>query len=235
MKRTITLIITALITQLGFTQIILENNKQYTAEDSITIAKRPQPQTLFNNQKGFGGYFAVNFGYSDFKGKASFISGERIMFVANHYLGIGFGGKGFITNPKESAPPVGADPSITTIYNNTTGAYGGLYLEPVIWSIKSVHIAFPVMLGAGAMVEAQWDNTYWDSGYYNNGYTNSNVSSIFFVAEPGIDVELNIAKWFRIGLGASYRITSKVEGLLNTYNEPMNGFNYNLTFKMGIF
>lgn len=221
-----------LICHLGFGQILVENNKMYTDEESEKAVKKNQPETLFKDQSSFGGYFGFSFGYTELDGKSALQTGGRLMFVANHYLGIGFGGKGFITNPEE-IPYEGTNPNITTLYTATTGGYGGLYLEPVIFSMKPVHLALPVLIGAGAMAESHWNNTTWNDYYYNTGSTT--VSSVFFVAEPGIDLEFNIAKWFRIGLGASYRITSNVEGLTEITNEPQNGFNYNMTFKMGWF
>lgn len=224
-----------LICHIGFGQILVENKKMYSDEDStkeIKQAKSNQPETLFNDQASFGGYFGFTFGYTEVDGNPALQSGGRLMFVANHYLGIGFGGKGFVTNPQE-VPYYGTNPNITNLYKATSGGYGGLYLEPVIFSLKPVHLSLPILIGAGAMGESTWSNTAWDDYYYHDGATN--VSSVFFVAEPGIDLEFNIAKWFRIGLGASYRITSDVEGLTEISAEPQNGFNYNMTFKMGWF
>lgn len=224
-----------LFCHIGYGQILVENNKMYSEEDSIKEVKQKnqnQPETLFKSQSSFGGYLGLSFGYTEINGKAALNTGGRLMFVANHYLGIGFGGKGFITSPEESIYN-GDNPNITTIYTATTGGYGGLYLEPVLFSLKPIHLSFPVLIGAGAMAESKWNNTTWNDYYYTTG--NTTVSSVFFVAEPGVDLEFNIAKWFRIGLGASYRITSNVEGLTETTAEPQNGFNYNMTFKMGWF
>ena len=219
-----------LFCHIGVGQIGVENKEIYSKKDSVQDVKhqqRIQPETLFKGQSSFGGYFAFTFGYTEVDGNAALQGGGRMMFIANHYLGIGFGGKGFINNPEEISYN-GTIPN-TKLYKSTTGAYGGLYLEPVLFSMKPIHLSFPILLGAGAMGESTWSNNY------DAQESSTNMSSVFFVAEPGVELEFNIAKWFRIGLGASYRMTSNVKGLTEIAEEPQNSFNYGMTFKMGIF
>jgi len=72
---------------------------------------------------------------------------------------------------------------------------------------------------------------------------------VYFVFEPGVDVEFNITKFFRIALGASYRLT---DGINLTYKyideitgDPMeipdinknalNSFNAAVSLKFGWF
>lgn len=213
----ITLIISAcLLLQYSYAQVLVKRDTIYPEQESQdTSIEKKEPkkevETLFQSQKGFGGYFGLTMGYSNINGQDALVAGGRFMFVANHYLGIGIGGKGFVTTPMSI---------IDEVYTYSAGGYGGLYLEPVILSLKPVHIAIPILIGGG--------------GIYNE-YIVNYTESAFFIIEPGIDVELNIAKWFRIGLGASYKFTSKLESLPNQPTDLLNGFNYGLTFKFGWF
>ncbi len=67
---------------------------------------------------------------------------------------------------------------------------------------------FPVLVGAGGVASIV-DRYYysWDDEYYYETLD----SEAYFVFEPGVEVEFNMVKFFRIGLGASYRITSDVK------------------------
>jgi hypothetical protein len=195
-------------------------------KEKKTKEPKEQPETLFSGQSSFGGYFGFNFGYSDINGEDAVRGGGRLMFVANHYLGIGFGGQGFVS--ATTSKPMNNDEVNYTQYANYLGGYGGLYLEPVFFSLKPIHVSMPILLGAGGMGYHQWNNG-WDYGF------NKTLTTAFFIIEPGLDVEFNIAKWFRIGLGASYRFTSQVDSYVEIPSEALKGFNYGITFKMGWF
>lgn len=239
MKKITILMLSMFMLQLSHSQVLVKRDTIYPdKEEPKEVAKtepvnqRPKVETLFQDQKSFGGYLGINMGYTQIDGEDAFIAGGRAMFVANHYIGIGFGGKGFMTMPKEDSITItdrsGNDhyTGLTSTYISNAGGYGGLYIEPVLYSLKPVHVAFPIMIGAGGIVSEIWSDDW--SG-------TKSTSSAFFIIEPGVDVEFNIAQWFRIGLGASYRITSRVEGLSQRPADLMEGFNYGLTFKFGWF
>lgn len=228
MKRTTILISTLLIFQLAFSQVLIKRDTIYPKQVPKEVAKstpintRPKVETLFQDQKAFGGYLGINMGYTKINGDDAFIAGGRVMFVANHYIGIGFGGKGFMTMPTTDT----AYDFFTTTYIANVGGYGGMYIEPVLYSLKPIHISFPILIGAGGIVTEVWSDDW---------LLTKLSTSAYFLVEPGIDAEFNIAQWFRIGVGASYRLTSKTEGLAERPSDLLNGLNYNLTFKFGWF
>ena len=62
---------------------------------------------------------------------------------------------------------------------------------------------------------------------------------MFFVVEPGVEVELNMARFFRMGLGATYRYTN---GVVLSYPDgtevplrALDGLNFHVNFKFGKF
>lgn len=229
MKDLLFTMVFACVALVSYGQKLIETQKFYTEEQEKEEIERNQSQSLFGSNSSFGGYVAFSFGYKDYNGSAAFVSGGRFMFVANHCLGIGFGGKGMVSNTQTTP----YDNNSHNRYTYNYGGYGGLYLEPVIMSLKPIHVTFPILLGAGAIGESIWDDDYNESTSYNDYGTR--LSSAFFVTEPGVDIEFNIARWFRISLGAAYTFTSDIEGVLNIDTNAMNGFNYNMTFKMGWF
>jgi len=213
----LTLLFTAiLIFQISNGQTLVKRDTIYPAKDTTQVQKVEQDeiQTLFKKEKGYGGYFGFSVGYTNIEGENAVVGSVRFMFVANHFLGIGFGGKGFSTIPEDK----------TFLYS---GGYGGLYLEPVLWALKPVHVSFPMLIGGGGVYSEYTVFDPWEGYIYG--------SKGFFIFEPGASVVFNISKWFQIDLGASYKLTSNIEGLLDRPENMLRGFNYEVTFKFGKF
>ena len=185
-----------------------------------------------------GGYGAITIGWTQIDGQNAVTIGARAAWIANHHFGLGFAGRGFIT-----------DFSTSTTYNPSeyflAGGYGGLMFEPIIAPMFPVHVSFPILLGVGG-VTASPANGWRDYNYnYDNYYYDTDI---YFVFEPGVDVEFNIAKFFRIALSASYRLT---DGINLTYKyleentgetidiiinkNALNSFNVGVSLKFGWF
>lgn len=232
MKHLLTIVITIFLFQLSYGQKVIKRDTIYPEEQTQTFkSKLPKSdvETLFPNQKSFGGYYSVSMGYSLIDNKDAVVVGSRLMMVTNHYLGIGFGGKAFIASPTK----IKYDDQSASTYITLGGGYGGMFIEPVLYSLKPVHVAFPILVGAGGVIKDQWTEDF-DS--YDHRRHSEDIGSVYFIVEPGIDVEFNIAKWFRIGLGASYRVTSEITGLGDdAAGNLLEGFNYGMTFKLGWF
>lgn len=222
MKKTILLLTVFTIALNTFSQKLIKRDTIFPNKQSQSNSN--EIRTLFNSDRSFGGYFAMSLGYTNLGTKDACVAGGRFIFVANHYLGIGFGGKGIISN-SSNIPNTTLMDSYT--YSNYAGGYGGIYIEPIILSTNPVHIAVPLLFGGGAFQCIQWTKNFDE--------TNPMHTSVFMVFEPGIDIEFNIAKWFRIGIGASYTLSSKMDE--NDYYESdiLRGLNYGLTFKVGKF
>ena len=176
-------------------------------------------QTIFSKNKSNGGYGALNIGYTQIDGHDALISGVRGAFIFDHSFAIGLGGYGFVNNLNSYK------------YNNPrneysiAGGYGGLFIEPIVWGKKPVHLSFPVLIGMGGV--ARVNNYVWDWDMEYN-------SDVFFVIEPAVELEFNLARFFRLALAASYRHTSDIE-LYQTDKNVLHGFNFGATFKFGKF
>lgn len=238
------LLVLVMLAQMSIGQTLIEREvfyKEDHVENSVEKSDdnenlSNEHQTLFSNKNSFGAYIGFTNGFGMYNEEIGYVTSCRLMFVTNHSFGIGFGGKAFVTMPEET-PYTGTNTNITETYTMQSGAYGGLYLEPVIQSMKPIHISFPILLGMGGVARTEWDNTSFEENYdYDYDYYNDNIMGGFFlVLEPGAEVEFNIAKWLRIGAGACYRFTSEIEGFDTEDMMPMNGFNYELSIKVGWF
>jgi hypothetical protein len=180
-----------------------------------------QIKTIFGSVDSHGGYGAITINYTPINNKDGIFMGGRGCWVIGHGLAIGFGGGGFFNNYHY-------DYILNDDYHYE-GGYGGIYIEPIILGRMPIHLAVPVFLGVGGIAYA---SRYYDS-YYNSSHLIEEVSPVL-VAEPGVELEFNMFKHFRLSFGVYYRYTSEIS-LYNTPPDLLNGFSGGLTFKFGKF
>lgn len=181
-------------------------------------------KTLSGNLNHSGGFGAISFRATEFRGQPMVLGGVRGGWIVNRSLGIGLEGHGIVPTAKfDDIDPLNRVVAI--------GGYGGFFLEPIFFSNQVVHITFPVSAGAG------WLGYVLDWEDYNGSYRGPNVSQdndVFWYVEPGVDLEVNIARNFRLALGVSKRFTQDLN-LENTTERDFNSLNYFLTLKIGGF
>lgn len=179
--------------------------------------------TLFGDRHvSHGGYGAITIGYSVIDNKDAIMIGGRGAWIIGHWFAIGFGGLGFINDMNFN--------NVLSQNVNLTGGYGGLILEPIILPRIPVHISTPVLFGVGGIA---YMTSYGSADSNEPNYMTEDATS-FVIIEPGVDVELNIVKFFRLGLGASYRYTSEIN-LYDTSPGVLNGLSYYISLKFGKF
>ena len=76
-----------------------------------------------------------------------------------------------------------------------------------------------------------------DKNFFTNNPQDSEFpieDTIFFVVEPGIEIELNISPYFRLGFGATYRYITGTE-LLNVSDSDVSGGSGMISLRFGRF
>jgi hypothetical protein len=159
------------------------------------------------------------------------IIGARGCFVAGHSLAIGLAGNG-IFSQKVFDTRLSQD-------GYYSGGYGGVVIEPIFLPKSPIHISVPILMGAGGIsYEAKsGDNTLVLFG------SNSNTvdTRSFFILEPGVEVEINVLKFFRLALGGYYRYTNNInlryDNSTDLVAKPgfLRGFSAGITLKLGKF
>lgn len=210
-KKIIAVVALALVSIGAYAQ---ENQNEYT--------------TIFNKKKDkrteHGGYGSFGYGYTQIDGKDAILFNIKGAWVIDHSIAIGLAGYGFFNNLQKTSNP-------DDYYLG--GGYGGFYFEPIIFPNSPVHFTIPILIGGGGVSTVP--TNYWNNNFdfYNNSY------DAFFVFEPGIELEFNVVKFFRLAVGGTYRFTNGV--LLETpTNGPvsvkaLDGFNVYLNLKFGKF
>ena len=183
-----------------------------------------QVQTLFDSRSGNGGYGAFSIGYTQINGQDAILMGGRGEWVIGHGFGLGLGGYGFVNDPVYNP--------LDELNYSLAGGYGGLIMEPIIVGWFPVHLAFPVLIGAGGVASTSYSSNWNDPYDYYDGYVED--ATAFFVAEAGVEVEFNLVRFFRLAVFGSYRYTTDII-MENAATDALRGWSAGMTFKFGSF
>lgn len=190
-------------------------------------------KTLLGNDISHGGYGAFSLGYTKVGDYNTFSPGMKGAWIINHGIGIGLAGSGFVTEPTTGIIP-------DEDYSLIAGGYGGFLIEPIFFGTNAVHFSVPIIIGGGAVAYVSDKYMPYNPSYPEYYYNNFDS---FFVFEPGIELELNIVKFFRLALGVSYRFTSDInlttqlvdETVVVLDKKDLNQLVVKLNFKFGKF
>lgn len=223
--------------KLLFVAILLATQLSYAQNSDTTILlnidetyKPPRKKstfdqkTLFGNNSGsVGGFGALTVNATSLNGEEALLTGFRAGVILDHGMAIGFGGHGLVTSVYKEHTSGEAKLQLEM-------GYGGLLFEPILAPKWPVHITLPVLIGAGGAVYTSSSDS---ADYWYDDYEVEDVDA-FFVLEPGVNVEFNITRFFRLDVGASYRYLRDID-LINTNNKDLNGWSGGFTMKFGKF
>ena len=192
------------------------------AQDDYEIPVKPT-KTLLGNGTKVRGFGSLDIRMTEFKDELGLLLGAHGGIILNNHFVIGLGGYGLSSNYRFEAGE-----SLEDYY--LYGGYGGLILGGIFSPKEVVHIYTPVLIGAGGM-EVRDHNLLNSFHVPPFGYVEN---SAFFVVEPGLEVEINITRFFKLGIGASYRFISETD-LELVSNKDLSGFSGGLSLKFGKF
>lgn len=179
-----------------------------------------QAQTLIDGEISHGGFGGPVLKIGNVAGSTGFWMGGRGGWIMNldehHTISLGGGGYGLVSDHGVPVPSTEED-----LY--ALNGYGGFIVEYTNRSYNIVHLTATSLIGAGGLMLREKD--YQD--------VNDDVDT-YFVFEPGVNVELNVTNFFRIGAGASYRLTSGINRF-GFSDSDFSGLNGVITFKFGKF
>lgn len=183
----------------------------------VALPAFAQEETLIAGNVEHGGFGGPVVKIGSFNGDAGVLVGGRGGWIINHSFIIGGGGYGLANNVKaKTFGPLGER------YLNF--GYGGLELEYVSASDRLIHFSFMTLIGGGGV---SWRDE-------NSSMNHGSDSDAFFIAEPAVNVTLNVTTYFRISGGISYRYISGVESKAST-NSDLSGPSGVLTLRFGKF
>jgi len=184
---------------------------------SITaFSQEKEYQTIFDNQNlrvsGLGGPFMQ---FTSIAGEFAFMMGGGGAVLLDDFFigGYGLGLTSAIPDYKNS-----------NSNNRLSLGHGGFWMGYALFGEKPLHVTFSTLIGWGEFGIMEFD------GYYPY------VRDKIFVLAPTIEAELNLTRYFRIGVGATYNIYTTVDEYMHGYTSSdlssPGGF---LSFKFGWF
>lgn len=216
MKPIITLILLA-TSLLSFAQTYVDT---YDPDDQ-------KVKSLLSNDNDINGFGGSDLKVGEFFGERGLLVGAYGgLLIDRRYL-FGLAGYGIVTNIQfEGTIPDANETKTLTLH----GGYGGIIFGPTIAPSELIHLSIPIVFGAGAFEIV--DEDFFSSLLSDTEFVIEN--SIFFLVEPGLQVEFNISQSFRMGIGATYRYISGTD-LINLSDEDVSGFAGILSFRFGRF
>ncbi len=203
--------------------LILFYSSSYSQDPEFEYYKNREIKTILGRNRAGGAYGVFTTGYSVIDHNHAVLFGGRFGWLASHSIGVGIGATGFI-NEFHYEPSLDQNVFLA-------GGYGGLYIEPVLLPRFPVHLSFPVLFGAGGI-----------SYVSKEASVNNNLiedSEAFLLVEPAAELELNLTRFFRFAIGASYRFPTAFDvGLAGTTKanaESLKGLSYTVSLKFGKF
>jgi hypothetical protein len=192
-----------------------------------TDTKQPrQVETLMKSDGGFGGHLSMNIKGTEVTDAAAIMVGGELVFTLNHALNIGVAGYGMPTRVDYDDTDNFYREDLSVEFG-----YGGFFIEPVFFDQKVVHFTVPVLIGGGWAGLSNLTDAY-DRNYPNDVYLRD--ESLFFVLEPGINMEVNLVKYVKLTLGGSYRYVSGSD-LRNIEDSDLSGLSLGAGIRVGWF
>ena len=179
-----------------------------------------QAQTLMRDGGSrIGGFGGPAFRVTQAAGETMILGGGGGAVLLNRRLAIGGAGFGG-TSRVDTRAIVGTD------RGEMDFGYGGLTVEYIVNPTRLVHPTVGILVGGGAV--SVWPNDLRPrSG-------RSEREETFGVVEPQLAMELNVAKWFRMGGAVSYRAVIGAEDV-RLRTDELSGASATMFFRFGAF
>ena len=196
-------------------------------------------KTIFSSDYSSGGYGAPELKLGNVNNNMSLLMGGRGGWIIGHRFVVGGAGYGLTTsnNFNYTEPLIDESGNMVDSTRNLRldMGYGGLMLEFIALPKKAVHLSFPIIIGAGGTsvgAEIAQSTSQIDPVEFNT--YDFVESSAFFVVEPGVFLEMNMTKFFRLDVGATYRFISGTN-LVRVNNNDLSDLTFSLALKFGSF
>ncbi|WP_462253074.1 hypothetical protein [Ekhidna sp.] len=189
--------------------------------------KDEEVKSLLSKKNDLNAFGAADLKVTNLVSERGLLVGAYGGFIINRRYLFGVAGYGLVTK-FEFEGLVPDQPETKQL--NLHGGYGGILIGPTIAPRELIHISIPILLGAGSLEVV--DKDFFTNNPADSEFTVEN--SVFFIAEPGLEIEFNITKYFRLGAGATYRYVSGLE-LENVKNDDVSGTTAMISFRFGRF
>ncbi|WP_298480214.1 hypothetical protein [uncultured Maribacter sp.] len=192
----------------------------------ISTAQEEGDYIEFNDRKNVvhGVYLGVSVHLGEMDNKDTFLPSFKVAYVANRKVEVGFVGTFFYSQQNYFN-------AIEGINEDIIGAYGGLHIEPILFSKSMINLSFPLLVGGGGLGVIDSDFDFENQEAKKSDYRESDA---FAVVEPGVNFLFNVNRYLQLEAGIKYRFSSKTN-LEPATLKRINGFSAGIGIKVGVF
>jgi hypothetical protein len=151
---------------------------------------RAEAETEPGSGISHGGYGAPSLKVTTLGGEAAMLIGAEVGWIIGRTLVLGAAGYGSATN---ATSPASLQPASGGA--NLGMGYGGFRVGGIIGARKLTHVTVGALVGGGGATSATTTGTF-------------RQSDGFFVVEPDLAAEVNLARHVRLAVGGSYRFVA---------------------------
>ena len=164
------------------------------------ILAQKETKHVFGNNKpvDWSLFLAPEVKYSTLFGIGALYGGLKGAFLFDHTYAFGLSYGSFLTEVHVLGP--GTTGEVTGF--NEVMMYAGFYFDYITTFNSPVQISFPTLIGGGGILLLEKMPPNPISGIVDEKLVEGVV---YFVLEPAINLEINLSKVIRIGLGGGYR------------------------------
>jgi len=167
---------------------------------------KPREQAMGTRLRDYGGFVELDTRFGNMMGDFAVFAGARGAVLLKQRVYLGLGGAGLATDN----PVPGSGESLGM-------GYGGLLIGYVVPTSSLMNVTADVLVGAGGLSTRSTDG----------------IDRIF-VFEPTVGLELRLARFARIGLGAGYRYIGSAD-LPGVQDSDLRGLTGTVSLRAGWF
>lgn len=203
-------------------------------QDTRQSESKDHVQTLFRPGTGITGFGSMDTRFTRLRGEEALLLGIKGGIIFDGQLFVGLSGHGMVTPNRfigqiSSPGGVQVDRDLSLKFG-----YGGVELGYALAPAKVVHVYVPILFGAGVgEVVHKFDDQLDVNGVPFEEAVVDN--SIFLVVEPGLQVEVNILPYMKVGFGGSYRQVFGVNLGFGIDDPSLSGWSGSFTVTWGVF
>lgn len=185
-------------------------------------------KSLLSKENELAGFGGIDLKVGDLLNTRSLLTGAYGGLLVNGTYMLGIAGYGLVTDVEFDG--IISETSEPKTLNLHMG-YAGVMLGATILRREMIHLSVPVLFGAGSIDVS--DQQFFGTNLGSD--TDFTIeSSVFFVVEPGLQLEFNITKSFRIAAGANYRWVQGSD-LRNIEDDQLRDWISTVSFRFGKF
>ena len=173
-------------------------------------------ETLFKKPSKVRGYFGSISNVTSLNGESAFLSGIQAAGIFNDHFIFGFYRLNLENNSFTNDNFINPDYELEFDHR-------GLLLGYIFMPKRIIHFNTNIQLGQG------------DLDIYNDALSRWTYDDFVFIVSPSVEVEFNVAKFLRVGVGANYLFAFDVNEIENYKNEDFSDFGAFVSFKFGWF